>query len=72
MSQKKIATGETPRALGTLKGFLLCVGALVAFEMLEASERPRASAADMRAGLVGFGRREIVCSFGGSSGSIRR
>jgi hypothetical protein len=38
MAKKQISPGETPGAVGALKGFLLGVRTFMAFQMLETSE----------------------------------
>ena len=47
MPQEQIAPRKTARALGALERLLLCVRALVSFQMFEASERALAGGADM-------------------------
>lgn len=59
VTEQQVATGETSCTLGALEGLLLGVGTLVAFKMLETGEGALAGAADVRAGLIGLGRREI-------------
>jgi hypothetical protein len=55
--QQQVASREASRAFTALKGLLFCVGSLVALQMLQSRECPRARRADMRPGLVvlGFG-----------------
>ncbi len=55
MPEEQISACEASGALGTLEGLLFCVRALVALEMLEASERPLASGANMGRGLSVLG-----------------
>jgi hypothetical protein len=54
VTQQQVSAGEASRAFGALEGLLLCVGALVAFQVLEAGKGALAGCADVRAGLIGL------------------
>jgi hypothetical protein len=58
MPQQQISAGKAPGALWALERLLLCVGALVALQVLQAGKRPCTGAADVRSRLVGLGRRK--------------
>lgn len=59
VAEKQVAPGKTSFTLGALEGLLLCVGALMSFQMFQPSECAAASGTAMRTRLVGLGWREI-------------
>jgi hypothetical protein len=63
VTQQQVAPGEASRALRALKRLLLCVGTLVAFQVLQSGKGTLAGCADVRAGLIGFWWGEVGGSF---------
>ena len=54
VSKKQITPGKASRAFRALEWLLLCVGTLVALEMLQASERTTASTTHVRSRFIGL------------------
>ena len=65
MAQQQIAAGEASCAFGALERLLLCVGAFMSLQMLEASKGSLASSAHVRSGLICLWRGEVGRRLGG-------
>jgi hypothetical protein len=59
VSEKQVPSSKAPCAFRALKGFLLCVRALMSFQMLQSGKGALTSLTNVRAGLIGLRSREI-------------
>ena len=71
MAQQQIASGKASRALGAFEWLLFRMRALMTFQMLQASEGPRAGCTDMGARLIGLWWWKVITLVGidGNGGS---
>jgi hypothetical protein len=60
VAQEQIPPSEAPGAVRTLEWFFLCVGALMALEVLQARKRATAGGADVGPRLVCFRGRNVA------------
>lgn len=62
VAQQQVPTGKAARTIGTFKGLLLGVRALMALEVFQSGKRPTTGSTDMGSGFIRFGGRDIaVC-----------